>query len=744
MRALIHGQGLLKAFKLYMATRKSLLFLIILALLFAVFSAAWIARAQIAEYIAVASMEQAGLTEITAKIHSVELNQSQITSLDLTILTETGELKLEAQDITIDYQTASVMEGKLEKITINNLIVTYKALHPKADQNQLATANNSLEPIRAIAIFRQALRDYLLIEALSIEKLSFNGTDFSVLQNKQFQLESRIEEKTLSSELSLIVDSTPQQSFYLSLNSDFMLIELRMMKQKTTLPVVLEINIDESEISGVYTVEPELLKTWLQPFATIKDIGFIKAVNGSVSIYFEQSGQVKSTLIVNSDEFSYDAYHIDNFGLKLKLVIEDKLPLRNVHLANGSSLSTDAITYQQSLLTNNVIYMKGDLQQLQDDWGFSGGLRFNRFRVTHDSKNIWIKEIAARVTVSKDLLKINGDISPDTIPAKFDFSVRHNLIKASGELTIRQHNPIDFTSDTAKLSQILTPWPYPFDILTGLIYLESDGKWSQDTPFSLTSNIKLEEIGGNINELLFSGLSFHHELEVLPDLHSIHTSTINLAHIDGGVSIDDIKTDFTIKSSRESQPKFVLNNLYGKIFNGTFTSDEIIYDLNHSKHLFKINANGIDLAEIVKTQQLNDIEVTGKISGQIPVELNDDGLSIKDGAFINDVSNGTIRYNPEAGTEQLKQNPLTGIALNALKDFRYNHLSADVNFTPEGILGINLQLKGSSPELDKNRPVHLNVNTEQNLLSLLKSLRYAQGVSDKIDSRVQRQYEQAP
>ena len=104
--------------------------------------------------------------------------------------------------------------------------------------------------------------------------------------------------------------------------------------------------------------------------------------------------------------------------------------------------------------------------------------------------------------------------------------------------------------------------------------------------------------------------------------------------------------------------------------------------------------------------------------------------------------NGSIRYNPAAGTEQLKQNPITGIALDALRDFRYSHLSAGVNFTPDGRLTINLQLKGTSPELDTSRPVHLNINTEQNLLSLLKSLRYAQGVSEKIDNKVRQLYKE--
>ena len=148
-----------------------------------------------------------------------------------------------------------------------------------------------------------------------------------------------------------------------------------------------------------------------------------------------------------------------------------------------------------------------------------------------------------------------------------------------------------------------------------------------------------------------------------------------------------------------------------------------------------------DLAEIVKTQQLDDIVATGRIDGIIPVEINADGIFIQDGLFINGVRDGTIRYNPASGTEQLKQNPITGIALDALRDFRYSYISAGVNFIPEGRLTINLQLKGTSPGLDTNRPVHLNINTEQNLLSLLKSLRYAQGISEKIDNKVRRLYE---
>jgi len=290
----------------------------------------------------------------------------------------------------------------------------------------------------------------------------------------------------------------------------------------------------------------------------------------------------------------------------------------------------------------------------------------------------------------------------------------------------------------------MTPWTYPFDILTGNIQLTSNAAWSQNSDFTLTTRIKIDDAGGNYGELVFSGLSFDHEFEILPTIHSIRTSKINLKHLDSGVIASNISTDLTLEIATTGPlPQLVIRSLHGEIFDGSFSGDDFVFDPNRSKNSFRIRATDINLAEIVETQQLEDIVVTGRVDGTIPVEINDQGISIQHGAFINDVRAGTIRYNPAAGTDQLRQNPVTGIALDALRDFRYSHLSADVNFTPEGMLTINLQLKGTSPELDTKRPVHLNINTEQNLLSLLKSLRFADGVSESIDQKVRRQYEKS-
>jgi hypothetical protein len=259
----------------------------------------------------------------------------------------------------------------------------------------------------------------------------------------------------------------------------------------------------------------------------------------------------------------------------------------------------------------------------------------------------------------------------------------------------------------------------------------------------MTTQIQLDDSGGNISEVLFSGLFLDHELEILPRLRSTRPGKIRLKYLDSGITASNIYSNLHIQSTNnESSPQFVIKGLHGEILGGTFTADDFIYDLNRETNRFMVTASDIDLAAIVKTQQLEDLEVTGRVDGTVPVEINKQGVVIEHSSFVNKIREGTIRYHPAAGSDQLKQNPLTQIALDALKDFHYNHLSADVNFTPDGTLTANLQLKGTSPELDTDRPVHLNINTEQNLLSLLKSLRFAEGISAHIDRKVRRQYEQ--
>ena len=719
--------------------------------------AIWTGRTHLAEFALSSGMQYLGLTNVSTDIHQLDPTENHISRFEFTLVNEKGRFQLKAHDINMRYNFEQLKDGRVDNITVNKLVLH----HEKTSYTQEVSpdAHEALEPLKIIVALRQALRKYIIFNTFAVQQITMHGDAFGALQDKPLRLNGINKDGALYAEISLLNDSSPGQQKHLQqlvitrLTADSLAAELRSSATPDTVAAKLELTINNTEkldtdtintvISGNYHIDPAQLQHWLQAITIINDIDKIKTIQGTLKLNFNAADQIITTITANSEKIVFNPYSADKVAIKLKINNPVTNPLQHTQIQNGSYIKFSNVNYENFSLGESRINMVGELSTATDVWNVKGGLSSSLFTVNHESQTLKLKDIAARITANTEKLEIAGNFSPANVPGKFVFSLNHNLMQKLGQLTLKSLQAINLNAENSKLSLLLTPWPYPFDLLAGNIKLASQATWSQKNDFKLTTKIKLEDAGGTIaKEIVFSGLTLEHELELLPKLHSIRKSKIKLKHLDSGVTSSNITTSLTLQTASSGPlPKFAVQDLHGEIFSGSFSSDDFVFDLNKNKNKFKIKATNIDLAKIIETQQLEDIVVTGRVDGIIPVEINEQGIFIEHGALVNDVRAGSIRYNPGAGTDQLKQNPLTGIALDALKDFRYSHLSADVNFTPEGTLTINLQLKGTSPELDTNRPVHLNINTEQNLTALLKSLRFAQGVSENIDKKVRHQYE---
>ena len=738
--------------------RYLLLFLIFLIL--ALILSIWSARTYIAELVITSALQSSGLEDVTINIHQLDQNQSQLPRFEFSLSTATGLLQFDVLDTSINYNLEQLVDGRVNSIVINNLELHYQNIDKiHADSAaESASKHGKLQPAKIILALRSALRKYLVVNSLFIQHITLNGEAFSELQGKAFQLKSTAKNETLDNEISLLHQSSIKQSVVVSLSSDQLIAELKQTTADER-AAKIELNIHDTFLTGNFFIRPQQLQNWLQAFVShsvteidgdydvlndgvTDDIINAEKVNGKISFSFESDTQFITTLTAESKKLIYKTYTADNVVIKLKIKNTKIDPLQHIEIQNGSYIKASYVSNRDFSFADSRIFMVGELTDFLNSWSYKGGFSSNLLAANYRSRVIRVKDIAARITANAKQLSVSGNFSPAEVPGEFKFSLDHNLARGFGKLSIIPLTPVNLNAENNKLSLMLEPWSYPFDLLSGKIKLASYATWSAKDAFSLSTTINVDNAGGNAGELLFSGLSFDHELQILPKLQTVSAGKITLKHVDSGVIADNISTNLKLNTENsDSLPQVNVHDLYGEIFGGSFSANDLVYDLNSSTNSFMIKATNIDLDKIVKTQQLEGIEATGRIDGIIPVELNEEGVFIQDGAFINDVRNGTIRYNPASGTEQLKQNPITGIALDALRDFRYSYLSAGVNFTPEGKLKISLQLKGSSPELDSMRPVHLNINTEQNLLSLLKSLRYAQGVSKNIDNKVRRLYE---
>ena len=715
-------------------------------LVFALLLGIWTARTQLLEFAITSSMRGYGLKNVTAEIHQLGLSQSQVSRFGFSLQTDTGLFSLEAYDLNMDYGLQQLADGRVENLAINKIVLHSVNTGELPDNTQ--TVHQALEPLIIIAALRRALREYIIFDTFSVEHMTLEGEPFGILQEKSFEFKGTNDAGTTYAELNLLEHNESGQeikSRQLAINKltqDSLSAELKFTASQQPAAAGLELDIRDRKINGAYHINAQPLKSWMRPFANTDGIIEAGKVNGTFSSSFESGTAIVSSLTAMFDKYVFREYSADKVTVKLKLENPATDPFRHTTIHNGSYMQADNLEHESISLENARINMVGDLSTSVNAWQYKGGISIKQLAPGYESKTLQLKDIAAKISANSEHLQADGDFSTANIPGKFTFTLAHEFEKALGRFSIKPLKPLDLNTDNSKLSLLLTPWTYPFDMVTGNIRLSCSAAWSQNSDFRLTTRVNIDDAGGNYGELVFSGLSFDHAFEVLPEIHSKQTGKINLKHLDSGVTATNISTNLTLETAATGPlPKLLIQNLHGEIFDGSFSSDDFAFDLNRSRNSFRIKATNIDLAQIVETQQLEDIVVTGRIDGTIPVEINEKGLFIKHGAFVNVVRNGTIRYNPAAGTDQLKQNPITGIALDALKDFRYSHLSADVNFTPEGMLTIKLQLEGTSPELDTKRPVHLNINTEQNLLSLLKSLRYAEGVSESIDQKVRRQYE---
>jgi len=736
------------------------LLLIFLFAVFAVLAGTWITRTQLAGLAITEAMQRAGLDNVSTDIDQLDPAESRIALLAFSLQNTDGLFRLEARDIHIGYTLRQLAAGRIDSVTIEQLVLHQE--NTDAQQGSSVTANipsrEKLQPLQILAALQQALKKYLFFNAISIQHLNVDSGATDIIQGSDFRLNSFNDAGVLSTELTLLYQPSPaspvefQQQLITRLTEDSLSAELRYSAAAEAVAAKLDLHLDQTGsavkdtvITGKYHIDPAQLQRWLRPFASINSLAGIEQVVGTVSFRFLPEQQLASTITAVTDKINFNAYQADKVALKLKTRNSTAEPLQHLQIENGSYITTGKFSDADFSLVTSPLFFVGELSAGDSGWTYAGGLRTETVAANYPPHQLRLKQLAARISADAGKLDIDGNFAPASVPGKFGFTVAHQLATGQGQLAVRTLKALDLNGEDHSLSQLVSPWSYPFDLLSGNLKLWSQAAWSPNKKFSLSTKIKLEDGGGTLaNDIVFSGLSLDHELELLPALHSLHASRIHLKHLDSGVTSSNISTRLALKTAKTGAlPQLIVQGLHGEIFGGTFSGEDFIFDLNKSKNHFTIKTTDIDLAQIVETQQLESIEVTGRVDGTIPIEISEQGIAIEHGALVNAVRAGTIRYNPAAGSEQLKQNPLTAIALDALKDFRYSHLAADVNFVPDGTLTVNLQLQGISPELDTNRPVHLNINTEQNLSTLLKSLRFAQGISDRIDDRVRRQYEKS-
>jgi hypothetical protein len=351
-----------------------------------------------------------------------------------------------------------------------------------------------------------------------------------------------------------------------------------------------------------------------------------------------------------------------------------------------------------------------------------------------DKISTQVKATATGIYASGTVLAADGKL---TMP----FKARHDLQNQRGSADIE----LPATSLDAKYNipgKLLHRWPYPVHIESGQVSGQTRLSWQQRSgQFSLdqATRLKLEQLQGQFRQYPFTNLRGAIHIKGIEHLHISASDGLQLASINPGFMI----TDILVRGEASRQPGqalvATLDQGQASLFGGQVNTAAAMLDLNSDKNRLVLNVHGIDIARLMKLEQKQGLRSTGTLNGTLPVIIGKDGISMTDGKLSAPPPYGVIQYTGNERVSALaKNNTNVALLLQALSDFRYNLLDAELDYAPDGQLQARVRLHGSNPELEGGRPVHLNINLEENIPQLLKSLQFADEISRQLEKGLQR------
>ncbi len=353
------------------------------------------------------------------------------------------------------------------------------------------------------------------------------------------------------------------------------------------------------------------------------------------------------------------------------------------------------------------------------------------------------KDVQAKANIKFYGEKVNSSIK-----------VLHNLLTEKGRLVI-ELDPFEFSKQTRILSSMYTPWEHPFDVLSGKFSGDAGISWEtvnkkRDKQIDLKYQyrFKASELAGFYNETYFTGLN---AVGILNDggvgrsLRTPEPVKVEIKQVNGGVPITSISFGLSLLSenrppeNKSTDNIVILHDFEGHTLDGKIYSKKVRFDPSSDINNLIIYLKGISVERLLELEKQQGVEGTGVIDGVLPVMINNKGLSVSGGNLKARRPGGVIRYrpdNPEAFSTL--SDPNIKLVMEALDNFHYQVMQSDVTYSPEGKLVLKLRLEGKNPDMSSRRPINLNINAEQNVLTLLKSLRLADDIGERVSDRMRK------
>ncbi|TKI08078.1 YdbH family protein [Martelella alba] len=147
-----------------------------------------------------------------------------------------------------------------------------------------------------------------------------------------------------------------------------------------------------------------------------------------------------------------------------------------------------------------------------------------------------------------------------------------------------------------------------------------------------------------------------------------------------------------------------------------------------------IRLRSLETSDLITALNVRQFALSGRISGELPVDFADPRGYIRRGRLTNDRAM-TLRLDPQFADQIAGRNLATGAAIGWLRYLEISRVRAAVALDRRGNLLLQAQLSGRHPQNGIRREVRLNYRHEENVFQLWRSLRFGTQVEQTLEKQ---------
>jgi hypothetical protein len=312
----------------------------------------------------------------------------------------------------------------------------------------------------------------------------------------------------------------------------------------------------------------------------------------------------------------------------------------------------------------------------------------------------------------------------DALPVRITLS--HDLSSATGAFSLAG----DWDVNKALLKTQLPGFNAAYDLDEGSVALALDGYWdaAKTLTYNVGGHLRIDGRRAHYDDYAIGGFAVDVPLRIDTQGYSVADTKVAIDTIDVGFPLTHVSLGLAV-----SNGVALIHDLSGTVLGGRFTAGEFGYEIATDKSAPTIELSGISLADVLALEG-GDVRGSGTLDGKLPVSIDGEAFTIGDGRIAARAPGGTLMYKGAASSAMVAQSGM-GFVFQALEDFRFDTLEANVALATDGVLTLGVRLQGANPAVEQGRAIQFNLNLTESLPALLESLRAADKISSKVEDR---------